>query len=117
MSNRYEYLIAGSGTGGATLALELCRKGKRVLMLELGTADFPPPFVLETSLEGTDVFTSYGAGGAGTLMNGNGVRCLQTELAGLGIELEDEFRELESELKLAPIHDSLLSPEGSLRHT
>lgn len=115
MSYHYDYIIAGSGVGAATLALELCRSGKRVLMLEVGTDDFPPPFTLETSLEGTDVFTSYGAGGAGTLMNGNGVRCLQKELAGLGIELEEEFSKLEAELKLAPIHESLLSENGSLR--
>lgn len=115
MTDAYEYIIVGSGVGGATLALELCLKGRRVLMLEVGTAEFPPPFVLEHSIEGTDVFTSYGAGGAGTLMNGNGVRCLQKELAALGVELEDEFKGLEAELKLAPIHDALLSPDGSLR--
>jgi choline dehydrogenase-like flavoprotein len=115
MTERYEYIIVGSGTGGATLARELCRKGKRVLLLEAGASGFPPPFTIETSIEGTDVFTAYGAGGAGALMNGNGVRCLQKELGRLGIELEEEFRELETELKLAPIHESLLSSDGSIR--
>ncbi|MBF0552433.1 MAG: GMC family oxidoreductase, partial [Deltaproteobacteria bacterium] len=115
MTKKYDYIIVGSGTGGATLANKLCRRGKHVLLLELGAPDFPPPFVIENSIEGTDVFTAYGKGGAAALMNGNGVRCLQKELADLGLDLEDEFRELEDELKLAPIHESLLSEDGSIK--
>ncbi len=115
MSEIYDYIIAGSGAGGATLSRELCKKGKHVLLLEMGDAAFPLPFVVENSIEGTDVFTAYGKGGAAVLMNGNGVRSLQKELACLGLDLEDEFRELETELKLAPIHESLLSAEGSMR--
>ena len=115
MSKKYEYIIVGSGAGGATLARELSKKGKEVLVVELGENRFPLPFVIEKSIEGVDVFTAYGAGGATVLMNANGVRCLEKELAGFGLNLDSEFKALEKELKLAPIHESLLSENGSIR--
>jgi choline dehydrogenase-like flavoprotein len=115
MSEKYEYLIVGSGAGGATLARELSKKGKEVLVIELGENKFPLPFVIEKSIEGTDIFTAYGAGGATVLMNANGVRCLEKELAQFGLVLDNEFKEIEEELKLAPIHESLLSENGSIR--
>jgi len=110
----YQYLIVGSGAGGATLARELSRRGKEVLVVEAGGNKFPPPFVIEKSREGTDVFTSYGTGGATVLMNANAVRSLEDALAGHGVVLGPEFAALEDELKIAPIHDSLLSEGGSL---
>lgn len=45
---------------------------------------------------------------------GNGVRCLEEELAGLGITLEEEFAEAEQEMGVAPTAEGLLS-EGSER--
>jgi choline dehydrogenase-like flavoprotein len=114
MSEKHDYIIVGSGGGGATLARELSKKGKNILVIESGPNIFPLPFVIEKSTEGTDVFTAYGAGGATVLMNANGVRCLEKELAEHGVMLDEEFREIAQELKLAPIHESLLSPEGSI---
>jgi choline dehydrogenase-like flavoprotein len=52
------------------------------------------------------------AGGSTVVSCGNGVRCLQVELDGLGIELENEFVEIERDLGVAPIDEALLS-EGS----
>lgn len=111
----YDFVIVGSGAGGATLAKELAKKGKKVLIVESGSNVFPLPFVLEKSVEGTDIFTAYGAGGATVLANANGVRSLEKQLAEFGIVLEKEYEELEKETGLAPIHDSLLSPDGSIR--
>lgn len=115
MAASYDCIIVGSGAGGATLARQICARGRRVLMLETGSSKFPPSFCIEKSIEGTDVFTAYGAGGAAALMNGNLVRSLQKELAQLGIVLEDELTELEAELHVAPIHESLLSLNGAIR--
>ena len=56
MSRKFDYIIVGSGAGGATLARELCRKGREVLIVEQGKNIFPLPFVIEKSLEGTDIF-------------------------------------------------------------
>jgi choline dehydrogenase-like flavoprotein len=111
----YDFIIVGSGAGGATLSRELAKKGRKVLVVESGGNVFPLPFVIEKSVERTDVFTAYGAGGATVLSNGNGVRCLEKPLAEFGIYLEKEYLELEKETGLAPIHDSLLSPNGSIR--
>ena len=36
MQNKFEYLIVGSGAGGATLAYELNRRGCQVLLIERG---------------------------------------------------------------------------------
>ncbi len=111
----YDFIIVGSGAGGATLSLELAKKGRKVLVVETGSNVYPLPFVLEKSAEGTDIFTAYGAGGATVLANANGVRSLEKPLAEFGIFLENEYTELEKATGLAPIHDSLLSPEGSHR--
>ncbi len=111
----YDFIIAGSGAGGATLSKELAKKGKTVLVVESGNNVFPLSFVLEKSIEGTDIFTAYGAGGATVLANANGVRSLEKQLAEFGIVLDKEYAELEKETGLAPIHDSLLSPDGSIR--
>ena len=35
-TQKYEFVIVGSGAGGATLAKELSRKGKQVLLVERG---------------------------------------------------------------------------------
>ena len=115
MSDNYEFVIVGSGAGGATLARELCKKGRKVLILEVGENVNPLPFVIESSRDGTDIFTAYGAGGATVLMNANGVRCLEKEFAQFSIHLDEDFRALEQELPLAPIHESLLSKEGSFK--
>jgi choline dehydrogenase-like flavoprotein len=111
----YDFIIVGSGAGGATLSKELAKKGKTVLVVESGNNVFPLPFVLEKSIEGTDIFTAYGGGGATVLSNANGVRSLEKPLAEFGIYLDKEYSELEKETGLAPIHDSLLSPNGSIR--
>ena len=111
----YDFIIVGSGAGGATLSKELAKKGKTVLVVESGNNVFPLPFVLEKSVEGTDIFTAYGAGGATVLANANGMRSLEKQLAEFGIVLDKEYAELEKETGLAPIHDSLLSHDGSIR--
>jgi choline dehydrogenase-like flavoprotein len=111
----YDFIIVGSGAGGATLSLELAKKGRKVLVVETGSNVFPLPFVLEKSVEGTDIFTAYGAGGATVLANANGVRSLEKPLAEFGIFLDEEYTTLEKDTGLAPIHDSLLSPDGSIR--
>ena len=115
MNMNYDFIIAGSGAGGATLSKELAKKGRKVLVVETGSNVFPLPFVIEKSVEGTDIFTAYGAGGATVLANANGVRSLEKPLAEFGIFLDKEYTEIEQETGLAPIHDSLLSPDGSLR--
>ena len=43
MSDAYDYIIAGAGSAGCTLANRLVNAGKRVLVVEAGPADNCPP--------------------------------------------------------------------------
>ena len=108
-------IIVGAGAGGATLARDLARSGQEVLVLEFGDDHFPMPLSIATSAEGIDLYQAFGAGGGTVLCNGNGVRALESDLAALGIDLREDYAALEAELPVAPIAESLLSPDGSLK--
>jgi choline dehydrogenase-like flavoprotein len=125
---RYDCIVVGSGMGGGTVAQELVKRGKQVLILERGRREqkvgtfrddlryYDGNAVTQTpnkSKEGTILWRTFMAGGSTVVSCGNGVRALQPELASLGIELDEELREMETELAVAPIDDKLLS-EGSL---
>ena len=86
---KYEVVVVGSGAGGATVARELSRAGRSVLIVEAGPDAFPMPLSIATSKEGIDIYQAFGAGGATVLCNGNGVRALEQDLAALGIDLEE----------------------------
>ena len=127
-AQRYDYVVVGSGMGGATVASELARRGKEVLVLERGRREhklgtffddlrfYDANAVTRTpneSKEGTILWRTFMAGGSTVVSCGNGVRALEAELHSLGIPLGQEFSEMETELGVAPIDESLLS-EGSL---
>lgn len=126
----YDFVIAGLGAGGATLARELCLKGNSVLAIEAG--DFYEKAVgtfLDTLLyfdlnkvtkmpprtrSGVNLWRTKMVGGTTVVSAGNGVRCLEKELAELGIHLEEEFREAEKEMNVRPYNVRKLS-EGVRR--
>ena len=129
MPKKYQFLIIGSGAGGATLARELSKQDKQVLVVEKGVYEkkvgtlkdsfryFEGSRLLhipKKSKEGVIIWRTLMAGGSTVVSCGNGVRCLEKELADLGISLEEEFREAEAEMNIAPIDKKLLS-EGSKR--
>lgn len=124
---RFDYLVVGSGAGGATLARELARRGKNLLVVEAGRHeekvgtfsdalryyDAPGLFRMpRKSREGVILWRTFMAGGSTVVSCGNGVRCLEKELSEQGINLEAELAEAEAELRIAPIAERLLS-EGS----
>jgi choline dehydrogenase-like flavoprotein len=113
--------------GGATLSLELAKNGKDVLVLEKGVKEakvgtfrdclrfFDCNAVTQMprkSKEGTILWRTFMAGGSTVASCGNGVRALQSEMSERGIDLEQDFLEIEKDLKVAPIDERLLS-EGS----
>ena len=127
--DKYDYLIVGSGAGGATLARELTRRGKRPLVVEAGKIETSIGTYRDStryfdahgvdivklpkmSREGTVLWRTFMAGGSTVVSCGNGVRCLEKELSALGINLETELSEAENELHVAPIAERLLS-DGS----
>ena len=127
-TKEYEYVIVGSGAGGATLARELAIRGKDVLVVErgqyakkLGTFRQSLPYfdgnrvtkIPRKSKEGVILWRTLMAGGSTIVSCGNGTRCLEQELSDLGIKLSDEFPEAEREMGIAPIGEHLLSGGSS----
>ena len=129
MAEKYhQYLIIGSGAGGATLARELAIRGQSVLIIEQGRQeqkvgtyndatryyDAPNRFTNapRKSKEGVVLWRSFMAGGSTVVSCGNGVRCLEDEFNVLGVDLSAEFAEAENEMSIAPIPEELLS-DGS----
>ncbi len=122
----WEFLIVGSGAGGATLARELTKRGKEVLVVERGRReekigtlmdslrffDFTRIKTPKRSQEGVILWRTLMAGGSTMVSAGNGTPCLGDELADLGISLEEEFGEVAQDMEVAPIAEGLLS-EGS----
>lgn len=123
----YEYVIVGSGICGATLALELAKKDKDLLVLEKGVKEsrvgtfkdslrfFEVNAVTQMpkkSEEGTILWRTFMAGGSTVASCGNGVRALQSEVADCGIDLEQDFIEMEKDLNIDPIDERLISEGG-----
>jgi choline dehydrogenase-like flavoprotein len=110
-----DILVVGSGVGGATIAKELTKKGKKVTILETGAY---PKIGTETKAlnyytgglwgpgeftkEKVEILRTEMVGGSSIVTIGNGVRSLQKEFNSYGIDLEDSFIEAESELKITP---------------
>ncbi|MCR4405547.1 MAG: GMC family oxidoreductase [Anaerolineae bacterium] len=126
---KYEFLIVGSGAGGATLARELSKNGKEVLVVEKGRYEekigtfrdalryFDANRLTKTpakSKEGVILWRALMAGGSTVVSAGNATRCLEEELGDFGIALDEEFAEAEREMGVCPIAEELLS-EGSER--
>lgn len=128
-NHTYEFIIVGSGAGGATLAMELSKRGKQVLVVERGNfeerigtfwdslryfdANKLTKMPVKTK-ENVILWRTLMAGGTTVVSCGNGVRCLEEELAGFGINLDAEFAEAESEMRIAPYDVRRLS-KGSKR--
>ena len=122
-TEKCDYLIVGSGAGGATLAKELTRRGKSLSLVEAGKREGKIGTFRDAlryydsnnkltrtprkSREGVVLWRALMAGGSTVVSCGCGVRCLEQELNDFGINLEAEFAE--AELNIAPIAERLLS--------
>jgi len=117
----YEFIVAGSGAGGATIAYELAKREKSVLIIEKGRYEQPIGGTANSrryidtiqSIEGIRIMRAIMAGGTTVISAGCSLRCLENELASLGINLENEFREAEYEMGVAPLPPSLMSNRSS----
>jgi choline dehydrogenase-like flavoprotein len=115
-TKKYEFTIVGSGAGGATLARELSKKGKQVLVVERGGhakrgsfQDFLMGLDVPTSKEGVPIYRKIMAGGSTIVSAGCGVRSLQKELSSLGVTLDEEYTEAEKEMGVSPLDTKLMS--------
>jgi len=123
-----DFVIIGTGAGGATIARELALNGKDVLMLEKGcytpsscgvlneVATIDTRDHLERALyklkqvvfsrEKISVSYRIGIGGTTVCASGNMVRSLERELEEMGIDLSNEFDQLEQELNIRPFPET-----------
>jgi len=118
-----EFLVIGSGAGGATIAKELAENGKKVTIIEkggfhkLGTPwralKFYSGGILrpgELSEEKTELLRTIIVGGSTIVTLGNGVRALQGKFNELGIDLEKEISEAEKELGVMNTPEDFFGP-------
>jgi choline dehydrogenase-like flavoprotein len=112
-----DVVIAGSGPGGATVARELSRKGKKIILCEAGKYQQrfgASPFLLSMldrfgltfSKEGTWVLRPKTAGGASVVYCGTAVKPPAWLKDKYGIDLTEEVEELYREIPIQPLPDS-----------
>jgi len=116
-----DVVIAGSGPGGATMARELSRRGKKVIVCEAGRYHKrlgATPYILMMmdalgftfSKEGTWVLRPKTVGGASMVYCGTAWKPPSWFKTRYGIDLEEEVDELYREIPIQPMPDSLIGP-------
>lgn len=125
MNIKVDIIVIGSGAGGASVAKELARKGRDVLVLEKGkhvrkvgtqleAMKYYDAFTLRRSIEGFYVYSAIMGGGTTNVSCGNGIPVLVDELKELGIDLTKELAETEKEMGVEPISDRLIGKGSRL---
>ena len=113
--------VVGSGPGGATVARELSRRGKQVIICEAGAyhkqfgySIFMVNMLackgLTFSREGTWVVRPKTAGGASVVFSATAFRPPVWLKERYGIDLKKEVKELYEEIPLQPLPDRLIGP-------
>ena len=105
---KFDAIIVGAGAAGSIAALELAKRGFKVIVLEKG------PKVDEAKAHqryrvlqgGVEVWLVEALGGTTLVSLGNAVPVLLEELKSLGIDVSHEIGELIHELKAAPLPSS-----------
>lgn len=114
----YDAIVVGSGPGGATVARELSRKGKRVLLLERGRDPIPKGSMLQTlrtirafkTTGKTTIMTQTVAGGATFSFCAVAMEPPYDLFESYGVDLREDVAETKRELAIAPLPDRLIGP-------
>ena len=125
MPEEYDVIVVGTGPGGATVARELARRKKSVLMLERGgrlnfVGNTPAMglmskrFGLTRSREKNWVVSVFNYGGASNFSAGAAVDPPTSVFGPAGIDLKAEAAWARRELKVGPLPDELVG-ESVLR--
>ena len=121
--NNYDAIVVGSGPGGATVAKELSKKGKKVLILEWG----PNPvlkgkfyqYILYQLMPFKSLLLTNKFLGMvrGIITGGSSIfyyaTCFPVPLEMLeshGIDVHDELEEAKKELPVGPLKDEMITP-------
>ena len=117
-SSTWDVIIVGSGPAGATLARELSRGGRRVLLLEAGRSVRPysPLFDMLRSARirhlgaGTTLVRGQTVGGTSLLYYATANEPPIDRFQALGIDLSEAWNRLCDLVPLAPLRDDLIGP-------
>ena len=119
----YDAIVVGTGPGGATVAREMARRNKRVLMLERGPGGAIRgdlrQYIAEQCVPGRSLlFTRQGLGMVrGITVGGSSLFYYATAfpvpfemLDRYGIDIRQEVAEAREELPIAPLKDEMITP-------
>ena len=100
-------IVIGSGAGGAIIAMKLAKNNFPVTIIEKG------PYVssknafdyYDKPIEGIDLLKTTCIGGSTLVSAGNGVRSLEKNFKEIGIDLSNEYDEVEKLLNIHQMDD------------
>lgn len=119
-AREFDVIVVGSGTCGATLARELARRNKKVLILEQGQ-NTPLREKISTILavtrehslgNGLKAATAVTVGGSTSLYFGVCKLPTPETFASLGVDFSAEVAEARAELPIAELPDEFLAPQS-----
>lgn len=118
-----DVIVVGTGPGGATVAREMTRRGKDVLMLEWGDnkpiKGTMPQFAMAAAIPGKSFLVTSDLGGMvrGIITGGSSIFYYGTAFDppldifdSYGIDLRGEIEEIRKELPIGPLSDELFGP-------
>ncbi len=124
-SSVYDVIVVGSGPGGATVAAELSKLGKKVLILELGSRARIKGTMLQSALIGLipgrglfftpellALVRGVTLGGSSILSYATAFEPNYEIFEKHGIDLKPEVEQAKQELPIAPLADELLGPSA-----
>jgi choline dehydrogenase-like flavoprotein len=117
----YDYIIVGTGPGGATIAKELTSQSKKVLIIEYGPRVSKTGFINIAQLsdekyseEGIQIGRARLLGGSSYIAMGNAVNPPPSILQEWGIDLTTELESAQKDLRVTPMPFDLMG-EGTKR--
>ena len=101
-------IVVGSGAGGGTITRQLASKGIDVTLIEKG------PFInienaylhYDNADVGVELLQTSCIGGTTTVTAGNAVRTCQDYLKNMGVDLEEDFKQIEDEMGVSTLPDT-----------
>jgi choline dehydrogenase-like flavoprotein len=119
----WDLIVVGTGPGGSTVARDLARSGKRVLLLEWGPGG-PirgtfAQYARELLLPGKSLLVTHNllgmvrgitTGGSSLFYYATAFPVPDDMLAAYGVDITDEVREARSELPIGPLKDEMMTP-------
>jgi choline dehydrogenase-like flavoprotein len=117
-----DVIVVGTGPSGATAALEMSNKGKKVLMIEMGMDDpvglglfhtfyrlYDKHLIFSRSKEGILIDRALTLGGSSAVFSGNAFKPTESFQSKLGMNLTHSIDETIDELALAPFPDKFMA--------